>query len=178
MSHPQGMSGVCCRNQLCATVHSLVKNPNNPNFTEIRNFCLPNLLLFMLNPRGLPILTKFSSSSKGNNTVLTVLCDFWSYGAQLSNEDLNSLHVLGAQWASLQYSSEKPKMAGSEQQEMSMSLICIAIICLLPKKQNILQDILTSESSRKAEVNFKKNSFVLDYHILWIYLQKDTFISS
>ena len=163
-----------------SALHSLQsgENPNNPNFTEIHNFCLPSLLLFMLNPRGLPILTKFSSSSKGNNTVLTVLCDFWSYGAQLSNEVLNSLHVLGAQWASLQYSSEKPKMAGSEQQEMSMSLICIAIICLLPKKQNILQDILTSESSRKAEVNFKKNSFVLDYHILWIYLQKDTFISS
>lgn len=158
MSHPQGMSGVCCRNQLCATVHSLVKNPNNPNFTEIRNLYLPNLLLFMLNPRGLPILTKFALSSKGNNTVLTVLCDSWSYGAQLSNEDLNSLHVLGphAQWASLQYSSEKCKMTGSKQQEMrSMSLICIEIICLPPKKQNFLQDILTSESSRKAEVNFK-----------------------
>ena len=146
------------RSAMCHSLQS-GENPSNPNFTEICNFNLPNLLLFMLNPRGLPILTKFTSSSKGNDTVLIVLSNFWSYGAQQSNEDLNSLHVLGphAQWASLQYSSEKPKMTGSKQQEIkSMSLICIEIICLLPKKQNFLQEILAKESRRKAEVNFKK----------------------
>lgn len=121
MSHPQGMPGRCCRAQSCTTVYSLIKIQTAQILLKyITSVCLTFFYLVshvrILRIQGIyQYLLNLHHHQKAMMT-LRVLCDLWSYSAQLSNEDLHNLHVWGphAHKALLQYSSEIPRITGKK----------------------------------------------------------------
>lgn len=120
------MPGRCWRAQPCTKAHSLVIIQTAQILLKFIISACPTFFSVsycqnLQNLRDLPMFTKLIPLSKGNDTVLTVLCDLWSYST-LSNEDLNKLHVWGPHehWDLLQYSSEKPRTTESNNKKWDL----------------------------------------------------------